>query len=179
MCSVSYSWHFITRELFLSRICPFDNIGLATANFLTTSCFLTHYLTSHSANSLYVNNCSNNSNSFFNDFKSVFKNNDDPGDRVVLGEILRPLTFRDCMIESRRRRGYLFPVTVYESGWSLLQGSHPECGVSECARETSYRGLGPSKKKNQNNKYRVKINNFEYLSTGGILTLWPWKCIFK
>jgi hypothetical protein len=29
------------------------------------------------------------------------------------------------------------PVEVYETGWSLVQGSPTECGVSECDREAS------------------------------------------
>jgi hypothetical protein len=48
------------------------------------------------------------------------------------------------VFESRRGHGYLSvlsvvccQVEVSASGWSLVQMSHTECGLSECERESS------------------------------------------
>jgi hypothetical protein len=68
----------------------------------------------------------------------------DPSDRAVYGVGLRPLACWDCGFESRRGHGCLFLVSVVccqvevsTSGWSLVQRSPTECGVSECDREAS------------------------------------------
>ena len=57
---------------------------------------------------------------------------------------LRPLACWDCGFESRRMHGYLsLVIFVYcqleasASGWSLVQRSPAQCGVSECDREAS------------------------------------------
>ena len=57
---------------------------------------------------------------------------------------LRLLACWVCSFESRREHGCLSvesvvccQVEVYASGWSLVQGSPTDCGVSECDLETS------------------------------------------
>jgi hypothetical protein len=58
---------------------------------------------------------------------------------------LRPLAYWDCGFESRRGHGCLFLVSVVccqvevsATGWSLVQRSPTECGVSKkCDREAS------------------------------------------
>jgi hypothetical protein len=57
---------------------------------------------------------------------------------------LRSLTCSDCGFESRMEHGYLSLVSVVccqvavsALGWSLVQRSHTECGVSEFDREAS------------------------------------------
>jgi hypothetical protein len=57
---------------------------------------------------------------------------------------LRPFACWDCGFESRRGHGCLSVVSVVccqvevsASGWSLVQRSPTECGVSECDREAS------------------------------------------
>jgi hypothetical protein len=57
---------------------------------------------------------------------------------------LRPLTYWDFGFESRRRHGCLSLVSVVccqvdvpASGWSPVQRSPTECGVSECDHEAS------------------------------------------
>jgi hypothetical protein len=57
---------------------------------------------------------------------------------------LRPLAWWHCGFESHRQHGYLSLVSVVccqvevsASGWSLVQRSPTECGVSECDREAS------------------------------------------
>jgi hypothetical protein len=57
---------------------------------------------------------------------------------------LRPLACWDCGFESRLGHGCLSLVSVVccqvevsASGWSLVQRSPNECGVSECDREAS------------------------------------------
>jgi hypothetical protein len=59
---------------------------------------------------------------------------------------LRLLACWDCRWEFRRVHGCLSLVSVgcchlesFESGWSLVQRSPSECGVSECDREAPYR----------------------------------------
>jgi len=61
------------------------------------------------------------------------------GGRAFWGVRLRPLACWDRGFESRRGHGCLSLmsvaccyVVVYESGWSLIQRSTTECGVSEC-----------------------------------------------
>jgi hypothetical protein len=68
----------------------------------------------------------------------------DPSSRAVWGVGLRPLACWDCGFESRRRYGCLSlvivvccQVQVSATGWSLVQSSPTECGVSECDREAS------------------------------------------
>ena len=58
--------------------------------------------------------------------------------------VLRRLDYWDCGFEFRRGHGCLsvvnvvcYQVEAYVSGWSLVQRSPTECGVSECDRETS------------------------------------------
>jgi hypothetical protein len=55
---------------------------------------------------------------------------------------LRPLAYWDCGFESRRGHGCMSLVSavccqveVSATGWSLVQRSRTECGVSECDRE--------------------------------------------
>ena len=57
---------------------------------------------------------------------------------------LRPLAWWDCGFESRWEQGYLSVVSVVccrvevsVTGWSLLQTSPTQCGVSECDHEAS------------------------------------------
>ena len=57
---------------------------------------------------------------------------------------LRPLAYWDCGFESRRGHGCLSLVSVVccqvevsATGWSLVQRSPTDCGVSECVREAS------------------------------------------
>jgi hypothetical protein len=68
----------------------------------------------------------------------------DSSGRVVLGVGLRPLACWDCGFESRRGYWCLSLVSVVccqvqvsATGWSLVQRSPAECGVSECDREAS------------------------------------------
>jgi hypothetical protein len=68
----------------------------------------------------------------------------DPSGRAGLGLGPQPLACWDCGFESRRRFGCLSLVSVVccqvevsASGWSLVQRSPAECGVSECGREAS------------------------------------------
>ena len=56
----------------------------------------------------------------------------------------RQLACWECGFESRRRYGYLSPlslvwcqVKISATGWSLVQRSSTECGVPECDRESS------------------------------------------
>ena len=62
----------------------------------------------------------------------------DPGGRAVWGVGQRPLALYDCGVESRRGHGCLSVVSVVHceleasaSGWSLVQRSTTECGVSK------------------------------------------------
>jgi hypothetical protein len=62
----------------------------------------------------------------------------DPDGRAVLGVDLRPLACWDCEFEYRRGEGWLSLVCQLEvsgSGWSIVQRSPTECGVSVCERE--------------------------------------------
>jgi hypothetical protein len=69
----------------------------------------------------------------------------DPSGRAIWGWMdLRPLGCSDCGFESRGGHGYLSLVSVVccqlevsASGWSLVQRSPTECGVSECDCEAS------------------------------------------
>jgi len=68
----------------------------------------------------------------------------DPSGRAVYGVGLRPLACWDCGFESHWRHGCLSFVSVVScqaevsaSGWSLIQRSPTECGVSECDHESS------------------------------------------
>jgi hypothetical protein len=77
-----------------------------------------------------------------NGFNSLRIILDDPSDLIVLGVGLRPLACWDWGFESRRRHGCLPLVNVvccqvYASGWTLVQRSPTECGVSECDRDNS------------------------------------------
>jgi len=61
----------------------------------------------------------------------------DPSGLAVWGVVLRSLACWDCEFESRRGHGFLslmsvlcYQVEVSASGWSLLQRSPTECGVS-------------------------------------------------
>jgi len=62
----------------------------------------------------------------------------DPSGRAVYGVGLRPLAFWDCGLESHREHVCLSLVSVVccqvevsASGWSLVQRSPTDCGVSE------------------------------------------------
>jgi len=64
--------------------------------------------------------------------------------RVLRRVGLWPLAFWDCGFESCRRHGCLSVVSVVccqvevsATGWSLVQRSPTECGVSECDRDVS------------------------------------------
>jgi hypothetical protein len=64
--------------------------------------------------------------------------------RAVEGAGPWPLAWWDCGFESRRKHGCLSlasvvfcQVDVSASGWSFVQRSFTECGVSECDREAS------------------------------------------
>jgi hypothetical protein len=68
----------------------------------------------------------------------------DPTDRAVWGVRLQPLAFCDCGFESHRElwmsvscECVCCQVEVSASGWSLVQRSPTECGVSECDHEAS------------------------------------------
>ena len=67
--------------------------------------------------------------------------NVDPSDRAVKGVGLRPLSCCDCGFESHRGHGCVSvvccQVEISASGWSLVQRSPTECGVSECNHESS------------------------------------------
>ena len=70
----------------------------------------------------------------------------DPGGHAVWGVGLRPLACWDCGFKSHGRHGCLSLVSVVccrveisASGWSLVQSSPTECGVSECDLEASIR----------------------------------------
>jgi hypothetical protein len=67
-----------------------------------------------------------------------------PSGRAIQGVGLRPLVCWDCAFASRRWHGRPCLVTVVccqvgisTSGWSLVQRSPADCGVSECDREAS------------------------------------------
>jgi hypothetical protein len=67
-----------------------------------------------------------------------------PSGCAVLGVGLQALACWECALESRRVHEYLSLVSVMcchveisASGWSLVQRSPTECGVSECDREAS------------------------------------------
>jgi hypothetical protein len=67
-----------------------------------------------------------------------------PSARAVLGVGLRPLACWDHGLETRSGHGCLSLVNVVccqlevcASGWSLIQRSRKECGVSECDLVTS------------------------------------------
>jgi hypothetical protein len=71
----------------------------------------------------------------------------DPSGRAVWGVGLRPFACWDCGFESRLGHGCLSlvkvvfcQVEVSATGWSLVQRSPTECGVSECDREASIMG---------------------------------------
>jgi hypothetical protein len=66
----------------------------------------------------------------------------DPSGHAVEGVGLRPFAYWDCRFESRRGHGSpslvsvaFCEVEVSATGWSLVQRSPTECGVSECDRE--------------------------------------------
>jgi hypothetical protein len=68
----------------------------------------------------------------------------DPGVRAAQGVSLRPLSSWTCRFEYRWGHGYLsfatvvfYQVEVSVTGWSLVQRSPTECGVSECNHEAS------------------------------------------
>jgi len=67
----------------------------------------------------------------------------DPNGRAIKGVGLRPLACWDCCFESHLEHGCssLVSVVCYvedpESGWSLVERSPTECGVSECDRKAS------------------------------------------
>ena len=64
------------------------------------------------------------------------------GNRAGYGVGLRPFACWDCGLESRKGHGCISLASVVccqvefsASGWSLVQRSSTECGVSECDRE--------------------------------------------
>jgi hypothetical protein len=84
---------------------------------------------------------------FFSVIFTLYKyipNFTDPGGLAVWGVGLRPLACWDFGFESRRGHGCLslvsvvcFQADVSATGWSLVQRSPTECGVSDCDREAS------------------------------------------
>ena len=68
----------------------------------------------------------------------------DPSGSAVYGVALRPFACWECGFESRQGHGCLSllsvvwcQIEVSASGWSLVQSSPTECGVSECDGEPS------------------------------------------
>jgi len=114
----------------------------------------------------------------------------DPSSLAVWGVVLRSLACWDCGFESRRGHGCLSlmivvccQVEVSASGWSLVQMSPTECGVSECDHEFStMRRPWPTggccamvKKKNENEafwlfmKFSCDFHIFNYKNIGSSL----------
>jgi hypothetical protein len=87
---------------------------------------------------------------------------------------LRPLDYWDCGFESRLGHGCLSVVSVvccqvdvYATGWSLVQRSPTECGVSECDREALImrrprppRGCCTTGERERGTEYRIKKKIF-------------------
>jgi hypothetical protein len=77
----------------------------------------------------------------------------DPGGRAVWGVGVRPPACSDCGFESRGSMNvcllWVMCVVRYRegsaTGWSHVQRSPTECGVSECNRGTSYRRPRPTR----------------------------------
>jgi hypothetical protein len=96
----------------------------------------------------------------------------DPSGRAVYGVGLRPFACWDCGFESRRGKGCLSLVSVVccqaeisSTGWSLVQRSPTECGVSECDREASKteaalapKGLSSHRKKKASGCPRTNVH---------------------
>ena len=100
---------------------------------------------------------------------------------------LRPLGCRNCEFESRRKHGYqsllsvmCFQVDVSESGWSFIQRSTIECGVSECDRETStMRRIWPTtgcRAMKRNTCYYISLKNslLVFLILSSLLYIYRW-----
>ena len=76
-------------------------------------------------------------------YRSITYKSTDSSVRIVREVGLQPLTCWDCEYEFRQGHGSLsvisvvwYQLEVSASGWSLVQGSPTECGVSERDRET-------------------------------------------